>query len=68
MKKVVLISSVLLTFVIGVYFYYYSNSQKYVLESCSSNQNIVSSNSLAMMYETEYQSGEYQVTSDTTWP
>ena len=68
MKKVVLISSVLLTFVIGIYFYYYSDSQKYVLESGSSNPKIVSSNSLTMMYETEYQSGEYQVASDTTWP
>ena len=69
MKKVVLISSVLLTFVIGIYFYYYSDCQKYVLESESgSNQKIVSSNSLTMMYETEYQSGEYQVSSDSVWP
>ena len=69
MKKVVLISSALLTFVIGIYFYYYSDSQKYVLESESgSNQKIVSSNSLTMMYETEYQSGEYQVSSDSVWP
>ena len=68
MKKVVLISSVLLTFVIGVYFYYYSDSQKYVLENASSYQKVISSNSLTMMYETDYQSGEYQVSSDNAWP
>ena len=67
MKKVVLISSVLLTFVVGVYYYCYSDSPKYVLES-SSNKKVIRSNSLTMMYETEYQSGEYQVSSNTIWP
>ena len=67
MKKVLLISGILLTFVIGVYFYYYSDSQKSVLENSKSKQ-IISSNSLTMMYETEYQSGEYQVSTETTWP
>ena len=67
MKKVLLISGILLTFVIGVYFYYYSDSQKSVLENSKSKQ-IINSNSLTMMYETEYQSGEYQVSTETTWP
>lgn len=67
MKKVALISSVLLTFIIGIYFYYYSDSQKYVLESLSNNQKI-RTNSLTMMYETDYQSGEYQISSDIIWP
>ena len=67
MKKVLLISGILLTFVIGVYFYYYSDSQKSVLENSKSKQ-IISSNSLTMMYETESGSGEYQTSSDTTWP
>ena len=31
-------------------------------------KNILNTNSLTMMYETDYQSGEYQVASDTTWP
>ena len=34
----------------------------------SKTQNILNTNSLTMMYETDYQSGEYQVSSDTVWP
>lgn len=67
MKKVMLISSVLLTIIIGVYFYCRLDSDKYVLESRSSNQK-VSTNALTMMYETEANSGEYVVSSDTSWP
>ena len=67
MKKVVLISSVLLIFIIGVYAYYYSDKQKYVLLDEISNQ-VINTNSLTLMYETEYQSGEYQVSSDSVWP
>ena len=67
MKKLVLISSVLLTIIIGVYFYCRLDSDKYVLESRSSNQK-VNTNALTMMYETEANSGEYVVSSDTSWP
>ena len=67
MKKVMLISSVLLTIIIGVYFYCRLDSDKYVLESRSSNQK-VNTNALTMMYETEANSGEYVVSSDTSWP
>ena len=67
MKKFALISCVLLTFIIGVYFYYYSDNEKYVLENSKSKQ-IINSNSLTLMYETEEDSGEYQVSSDNTWP
>ena len=31
-------------------------------------KNILNTNALTMMYETGYQSGEYQVSSDTSWP
>lgn len=34
----------------------------------SKNNEIVTENSLAMMYETEAGSGEYEVVDDTTWP
>lgn len=34
----------------------------------SKNEQIINSNSLTMMYETEADSGEYQISSDTTWP
>mgnify|MGYP005780529795 FL=1 len=65
MKKMVLISCVLLTFIIGIY--YYSNNNGFVLQDEVGNQ-IINTNALTMMYETEYQSGEYQVSSDTLWP
>ena len=61
----VLISCVLLTFIIGIY--YYSNNNGFVLQDEVGNQ-IINTNALTMMYETEYQSGEYQVSSDTLWP
>ena len=32
------------------------------------SKSVMNSNTLTMMYETDYQSGEYQVSSDTTWP
>ena len=46
-----------------------NNTDKVVISSkISSNSDIINSNALTMMYETEYQSGEYQVSRDTTWP
>lgn len=67
MKKTVLISCALLTTIIGVYNYCYYDSEKYVLQDEVGNQ-IINTNALTMMYETEYQSGEYQVSSDSVWP
>ena len=67
MKKTVLISSVILTFIIVLYAYYYSDKQKYVLQN-DINEQIVNSNAITMMYEIESDSGEYQVSNDNTWP
>ena len=39
---------------------------KMIIENSKSEQ-IINSNSLTMMYETEADSGEYQISSDTTW-
>ena len=47
------------------------NSDNVIYESDNANagdNRVISSNALTMMYETEAGSGEYQVTSDTTWP
>ncbi len=41
---------------------------KVILENEKSSNKIISSNALTMMYETETGSGEYQVSSDTSWP
>ena len=67
MKKLVLISSVLLTFIIGIYLFNYSSKSKSVLSNNSSQQ-ITNFNAITMMYETESGSGEYKVASDTSWP
>ena len=44
----------------------YQPSNNAILKS--ENNMVVSENTLTMMYETEADSGEYQVSSDTTWP
>ena len=44
----------------------YQPSNNFVLKS--ENNMVVSENMLTMMYETEADSGEYQVSSDITWP
>ena len=46
-----------------------NNTDKVIISSGNSHkENINTSNALTMMYETEAGSGEYQVSSDTTWP
>ena len=69
MKKILVIVTIITLGLIGILFNYQNNNDKAIYESSStSNNKIVSSNALTMMYETEAGSGEYQVTSDTTWP
>ncbi len=67
MKKIILISSILLTLIIGIYLFNYSNNSKSVLSN-NSTQQITNFNAITMMYETESGSGEYKVASDTSWP
>ena len=64
-KKVIVLSScivLLLIICFGV-----ANREYPVLENSSESRNF-NTNVISMMYETEAGSGEYQVTSDTTWP
>ena len=71
MKKKILILSSLIMFVliVSIVTLFYSDNDKAIFESGSiSNNRIVSSNALTMMYETSSGSGEYQVSNDTTWP
>ena len=69
MKKILVIVTIITLGLIGILFNYQNNNDKAIYESSStSNNKIFSSNALTMMYETEAGSGEYQVTSDTTWP
>ena len=45
-----------------------NNSTSRVVITNDKEEKVMNSNALTMMYETEAGSGEYQVTSDTTWP
>lgn len=64
--KVLLISCVLLTSIIIVAIFV-DKDDKVVFESGKSNT-IVRSNALTVMYETEADSGEYQVSTENIWP
>ena len=64
-KKIVILGScivLLLIICFGV-----ANREYPVLENSSESRKF-NTNVISMMYETEAGSGEYQVTSDTTWP
>ena len=68
MKKYILIlSSIVIVLFIIVINVVNRFETREVLENVQSNK-MVSENTLTMMYETEADSGEYQVSSDTTWP
>ena len=43
-------------------------SKEQVVLKSQKEQNIVSSNAISMLYETEAGSGEYQISTDTSWP
>lgn len=65
MKKYVVLFS--MTFILAFILLIYDNDEKVILTN-SKSEHIINSNSLTMMYETDYQSGEYQVSSDNVWP
>ena len=65
MKKYVLLISIVI--IIGsILLIYVDNNDKLVLKN-DSNKQIVNSNALTMMYETEAGSGEYQVIKNDNW-
>ena len=67
-KKILVISSlVLIALIVSIIALFYSDNDKVIIES-GKNNTIVRSNAITMMYETGYQTGEYQVTSDNAWP
>ena len=61
----ILIIVILLILIVYTIFSFYGSNQ--VIKSGKFDR-IVNSNSLTMMYETESGSGEYVLSSDTTWP
>ena len=70
MKKKVIIGIISVLVVIsGCLFVMFNSSNKsYYVITNNNEEKIMNTNALTMMYETEVGSGEYQVTSDTTWP
>ena len=69
MSKRILVTSslVLIVLIVGIAILFYADNDKVIIES-GKNNSIVRSNALTMMYETGYQTGEYQVASDNAWP
>ena len=65
MKRYLLLISII--FILGFIFIFTDNEEKIIYTNSKSEQ-IIKSNALTMMYETSAGSGEYQVSSDTSWP
>ncbi len=69
-KKILLISSVLLTFclILVVTINNMGNLEKNIISNSEKEKQVISSNMITMMYETEAGSKEYVETKDNTWP
>ncbi len=69
-KKILLISSILLTFILIVFVLLNNidNESKNVLSNTNKDTEVINSNMITMMYETDAGTGIYEETKDTTWP
>lgn len=68
-SNIILIIAITLLLAIILFLLTNNSANKSVISNESnSKNNIIKFNTLTMMYETGYQSGEYQVSSDTSWP
>ena len=67
MKKIILLICISLI-ILSSYLYYVNFNKNYYVLKNEKKESIVSSNAISMMYETEVGSGEYQISTDTTWP
>ena len=65
--KLLWISIVLLTVAMITTMFINSNDRK-IISNEYSNKSFVNTNSLTMMYETDINSGEYQISDDISWP
>lgn len=66
MKKLVVSLISILSMLIGIILIYDNSNYKVLTNKIENNK--INSNSLTMMYETYYQSGEYQVSNNNVWP
>ena len=65
MKKYILLISII--FILSFILLFKDNEEK-IIYTNSKNDFMINSNALTMMYETSSGSGEYEVSSDTSWP
>ena len=68
-RKILLISSMLLTFgLITIIIIYNKDNSNNIISNIKKEEPVINSNMITMMYETEAGSGEYIETKDNTWP
>ena len=65
-KKIVIFSIVIVILFLVISLF--RNDNKTVLINEKKEDYLINSNTITMMYETETGSGEYQTTTDTSWP
>ena len=69
LKKIyIILIAIILVVIAIVAILLINNSTSRVVITNDKEEKVMNTNALTMMYETEAGSGEYQVTSDTTWP
>ena len=66
MKKIIFIISLIVCFFLYLVVINLSNNERDILENSTNNQ-IIKSDALTMMYETDVGSGEYQLSTDSEW-
>ena len=69
-KKILLISGVLLTLsiIMIIIFNNMDNKENNIISNINKDTEVINSNMITMMYETEAGTGIYEETKDTTWP
>ena len=68
-KKVMLILGIIIFMIIIIVMLIFTTfNDGHIIYQNSNSNYIIKNNSLTMMYETGYETGEYQVSSDTSWP
>lgn len=70
MKKKLLVFSSIIVCLLAIVLIVsnFDGSERIIFENNEESKQLMNTNALTMMYETEVGSGEYQVSSDTTWP
>ncbi len=71
MKKkgiIVLISSLIIISILIIRTFYFNDSSNNIISNIEKDTEVINSNMITMMYETEAGTGIYEETKDTTWP